>query len=222
VANRELNEWWKTFQKRLEPGHDPHELARELRDRFDVLPPGEQRRFLRRVWKGLLQQRRAYGVALFVLEGLTEPAILHDIAGTLEPFPTALALDEESHLADLLRILAAADDEELLLPVEHYLLEREIGSHWASVPWALWPHQKQLFARVWTRFFNDVEPYAWRHPLVIKPFLGEPAAIRAVKRRLSKSSKEKWIELRDALTRQAEIADWLNPKQRAAVDRALG
>jgi hypothetical protein len=78
-----------------------------------------------------------------------------------------------------------------------------------------------LFARVWTRFFNNVEPNAWRHPLVVKPFLGEPSAIGAVKRRLSKSSVERWGELRDVLRRQAELADWLNPKQRAAIDRVL-
>jgi len=221
VPNRELNEWWKSFQKRLEPGHDPHELFDELRGRLDELPPREQRNFLRRVWNVLLQRRRAYGVALFLLEVLTEPAILHEIAEMLEPFPATLTEEEESHLADLLRILAAADDKELLRPVERFLLEYEIGSHWATVPWALWPHRKVLFARVWTRFFNDVEPNAWRHPLVVKPFLGEPSAIGAVKRRLSKSSAERWGELRDVLRRQAELADWLNPKQRAAIDRVL-
>jgi hypothetical protein len=221
VPNRELNDWWRSFQTRLEPGHDPHGLASELRQRLDELPPREKRDFLRRVWKVLLQQRLSYGVALFLLEGLTEPAILSEIAEELEPFPVVLTEEEESHLADLLRILAATGDKKLLGPVERFLLEYEIGSHWASVPWALWPHQKALFVRAWTRFFNDVEPNAWRHPLVVKPFLGEPTAITAVKRRLSKSSAERWADLRDALKRQAELADWLSQHQRAAVNRAL-
>ncbi|MCP3977731.1 MAG: hypothetical protein GY716_00175 [bacterium] len=216
----EFTTWWGGFREELRKPGDPHDRARTLRMRLSTLDVGDRRRFTRDVLGHLLRER-AYGVSLFLLEGVTDESCLRDIAENLLPLPGLQSEDEESHLADLIRVLAAVNDTSLMDPVDAYLLEREIEAHWASVPWALWPHHKQTFADAWLRFFLAVAADEWKDTLVIKSFLIEPAAIRIVRARLEPASPDTWNALREALLRQAGLVRWLSDDERAALERAL-
>ena len=217
----DLNDWWRGFQAGLDEGSDSYDAARELRRRIGGLDVDERQEFLLAALDVLLVQRHAYGVIFFLLEGISDPSFLTEIASRLEPLPSLQSDDEESHLADLIRVLAAAGDAELMAPVETYLIERPIGPHWASVPWAIWPRRPKLFGSAWVRFFVEHDPADWRHTLVIKSFLAEPEAILAIRVPLEHESAGAWEALREALLRQAGSPSWLSEGQRDALDRAV-
>lgn len=221
MPTKNFDAWWSDFESWLGQCDDVHEAARRVRRHMLGLRSVRQRKFFGQVLERLLQQRHAYGVALFMLEGVTDPDYLNDVAEHLLPLPPVQSDDEESHLADLIRILAAANDPALLPAIGAYVLERPIGPHWASVPWALWPHRKKLFARSWRRFFLEHQPADWKNTLVIKSFLTEPEAIAVVRELLTEECAEVWVGLRAALIRQAGLASWLSEEQRAELDRAI-
>ncbi len=212
--------WWAEIQR--EPGvlRDSHDTARRLGRRLDSMGTRQQQDFLKQLVPVLLQRHRAYGIALFLLDSLSDRAVLDLIAANLSPFPALQTHDEEAHLADLVRILAAAREERLLPAVRSYLLDREIGAHWATVPWALWPHEHDLFVKAWLRFFGEKEPEDWTDPLVVRSFLGDADAIRAVKTGLESSGGD-WPRLREALLRQAGRVSWISPDQLNALQQDL-
>lgn len=213
--------WWAEFQRRAQALADPQHAARHIGQHLRSLPAAQQAAFIADLLQVLLQRQHRYGVALFMLEQITDPAALETLARRLQPLPSLQSEDEEGHLADLIRILAAADDPGLMAPVETYLVERPIGPHWSSVPWALWPHRKRLFAAAWSRFFTHRHPSVAETTLVIRSFLSEPEAIQLVRRGLVESAPERWDALREALLRQAGSVSWLDAEQRAALDRSL-
>ena len=213
--------WWAEFQKEVDELRDSYHSARRIRRHLRSLSADEQEPFLNELLYTLLRERHAYGISLFLLEGITDPRYLRTFARHLDPLPGAQDADEEAHLADLIRILAAADNDESSPVITSYLLQREIGPYWSTVPWALWPHRKELFARAWTRYFLQQEPASWESTLVIKAFLGEPDAIAIVRDELRVASAERWEALVEAILRQAGIASWLSPDQHSALDRSL-
>ena len=171
---------------------DAHEAARRLGRELRGLEASKRPAFLDQLLVALLQERHAYGVALFLLERLTNRATLEKLHERLRPLPGLQTDEEESHLADLIRILAATGDRSMTPAVEDYLLQREPSSQWSTVPWALWPHNRELFARAWLRYFGEREPAEWTGTLVIRSFLSEPAAIDVVKQQLSGAAPERW------------------------------
>lgn len=221
MALPELDSWWPEPERETGFFADPYEAAQRLKERLHGVPANRQLTLLERMAPRLLQQRHRYGVVLFLLDGITSRRGLEVIARHLLPLPERQSADEEAHLADLVRILAAADDERLLPCVEAYLLEREIAPAWPTVPWALWPHRESLFGVAWARYFAEVPPHAWFDAAVLRAFLAEPAAIRAVESHLSRRDGTRWLALRGALADQIEGARWLTAEQRAELDRAL-
>jgi hypothetical protein len=215
-----FDKWWERTLRFME-AEEPHQTARRLRRKLQRVKAANRPEFVRRLLEKLLQRHHAYGVALFVLEGITDPAHLDDIADNLLPLPGPQSDDEESHLSDLIRILAAANKDSLLPVVEEYLLNREIGPHWPSVPWAVWPHWKRLFGKAWHRFFKQHDPNDWKGTLIIKSFLTEPEAVRVIKHSLEVDSPDNWKPLRESLIRQAGLVSWLSERQREALDRAV-
>jgi len=216
-----FRDWWQELETDLESGVDAYEASARLRRRLQSLPATERTRRGAEVLRVLLGERRAYGVALFLLEGLTDRSLLATIASSLEPLPERCDEEEQPYLADLIRLLAAGDRPTADV-VRGYLLERPVDPHWSTVPWALWPHEKPLFAQAWSRFFREQDPADWAGSLVVKPFLSEAEAIVLVRDRLRETAPERWNALRDALARQAGMAGWLSTGQRAALERALG
>jgi len=221
VATDTFKSWWEATSARLADYADDREAARHIRQRLNGLAEEQQHAHFSALLAELLGRRHDYGVALFLLEGVSEPAWLDDFARHLLPLPAEVSHDQESHLADLVRVLAAAGSDELIAPIRAYLLDRPIGSHWSTVPWALWPAHKELFGRAWRRFFIQHEPTDWKNTLVIKSFLAEPDAIDKVRETLEIDCAEVWVALRAALLRQAGLASWLSEEHRAALDRAL-
>ena len=137
-----FDKWWDRFLRSMGL-EEPHETARRLRRKLRRVKVADRPQFVKRLLEKLLQLHHAYGVTLLVLEGITDPAHLDDIAEHLMPLPGPQTDDEESHLSDLIRLLAAANNDSLMPVVEAYLLERDIGPYWPSVPWAVWPHRKR-------------------------------------------------------------------------------
>lgn len=212
--------WLEDLRGILAEEADPYEAARRLSRDFRSLPRSERSGALDEALDLLLRERRCYGVVFFLLEGVSDAKVLEGIATRLQPAARLESDDEESHLADLMRVLGAAGGDALMAPVEAYLLERPIGPHWASVPWAIWPRRPELFARAWVRFFIDRDAGDWTHTLLIKSFLTEPDAVLAVREPLERASPRAWNALREALLRQAGDVGWLSRQQREALDRA--
>lgn len=215
-----FDRWWSRFA-RESAGEDPYLTAQRLRRKIRRTRVADRRAFLRHLWRRLLRDDLAFGVALFLLEESLPPEVLLDLARQLRPLPALQSDDEESHLADLIRCLAATGERRLAAPVEEYLLERAIGPHWASVPWTLWPRRRRLFARAWERYFVDVAPSNWDEDRALNPFLGERDAAKAVAARLAERAPERLERFREILLRRAQSVGWLSPSQRESLERAL-
>ena len=218
--DRRFEAWWDGFTRRaVHVG--PYETAHRLRGKLRRTRVAQRSEFLRDLWEVLLRRRREYGIALFLLETVTDPAGLHELAACLSPLPELQSPDEEAHLADLMRLLAAAGDPALLPPVREYLLERGMSRDWVFVPWALWPHQKELFAQAWQRYLRETQPGDWSGPAVVKTFLAEPDAVRVLRSKVADEHPEHWHVLRAALLDEASHVGWLSREQRALLDRAV-
>lgn len=217
--DRRFEAWWRGFTRRAETC--PHETAHRLRGKLRRTRVAERLDFLRDLWEVLLRQRREYGIALFLLDTVTDPAGLRELAQHLSPLPELQSSDEEGHLADLMRLLAAAGDPALLPPLREYLLERAMSRDWVTVPWALWPHQKDLFAQAWQRYLRETQPRDWNGTAVVKSFLAEPDAVRIVRSKVAGEHPEHWDVLRAALIDEAAHVGWLSREQRASLDRAV-
>jgi hypothetical protein len=212
--------WWRAFQSRTR-GEDPHRVAGRLRAKLRRTRVAERPVLRQRLWRALLRERHDYGVALFLLASESDHTCLGELAAFLTPLPELQSRDQESHLADIVRLLAATDVAPLLRPVEAYLLRRPIGPHWATVPWALWPHRKHLFARAWQRYLREVRPDHWNSSQVLAAFLAEPEAVRVVRRTVAREQPENWSSLREALIGVADRVEWLSREQRESLDRAV-
>jgi len=213
--------WRDVLDRAVASGADDHAAAAGLAAALDGLDAAAQRNVIDGWLESLLRAHQAYGVTLFLLGRLTDPAALESLAVHLVPLPPRVADDEESHLADLIRVLAATGDAALLGPVESYLVARPIGPLWPTVPWALWPHCDELFVAAWARFFVAVAPARSTAPAVLEPFLAEPSAVRAVTRHLAGSRSTRWKRVRAAIAGLAEESGWLSPEQRADLRRSL-
>jgi len=208
--------WWTRFVGET-AGDATHEAADRLRRKIRSVPLAARPDFLRRLWVELLRHRNDYGLVLLSLDAVRDRDRLGDLADAMAPLPGRLAEDAESHLADLVRLLAAANDPALLRVVEAYLLERPIGPCWPVVPWALWPARRELFARSWCRYAREVPSTRWDPALVLDPFLGEPGAVEAIRDALGPA----WGRFRSALERRAAEAAWLGRSRREALARTL-
>jgi len=212
--------WWNGFTHRARDAGS-YEIAERLRGKLRRTRVADRAGFLCDLWEVLLQRRHDYGVALFLLDALTDAESLHELALKLSPLPELQNPDEEAHLADLMRVLAAAGGPGLLRPVTEYLLDRSMSPEWTTVPWALWPHQKELFARAWQRYLRETQPADWNDGSIVKSFLAEPDAVRIVRSKVAPEHPEHWDTLRAALIDVADQVGWLSREQRASLDRAV-
>jgi hypothetical protein len=219
VQSAEFKSWWEELERESGWLADPHAAAGRLKERMRETGRKQRRAFLDDLMPVLLQRHHAYGTAFFLLTAVTDRSSLETFAQHLLPLPERQSDDEEAYLADLIRVLAAADDDRLLPAAEAYLLEREIGPQWTTVPWALWPHRETLFALAWTRFLMETDPIAWRETL--RPFLTEAASLRAVRRHLEQRSVKRWQMLCETLLGLADSVTWLSAEQRAELQRVL-
>jgi hypothetical protein len=220
MAPGELDRWWERYRDGLADDADPAEIAQAVRSRLATVRGRVYGRLLRRALRDLTR-RGAYGAVLHLLQTIRNPDYLHDVASGFDGPAPAPDDDEEAWLADLMRVLAAADEENWIAPLRRYLLEWPMDAHWTTVPWALWPHRAGLFAAAWARYFREREPGDWRAEGVLRTFLGDPLAIRAVAETLDGEEPARWAELRRQLSRRAGDVTWLSTDQRAELERAL-
>jgi hypothetical protein len=221
MNSAEFEQLWKSFETARHTSTDSYENAAWWGHRLPALEPDKGHRHLERLLSRLLQRSHDYGITLFLLERLSDPAVLELICKHIQPLPDIQSADEEAHLADLIRILAASDEPSLEAPVSQYLLERTIGPHWSTVPWSLWPHSKTLFGKAWKRYFLECAETDWMGTLVVKSFLVDSAAISLVRDHLCEDSPEQWDLLRNALIQQAGSVSWLSTNDRLLLDDCL-
>jgi hypothetical protein len=221
MSSAEFEQLWISFESARDASTDSYENAAWWGNRLPGLEPAKGNRQLERLLSRLLQRSHDYGITLFLLERLSDPAVLELICTHIQPLPDIQSADEEAHLADLIRILAASDEPSLEAPVRYYLLERTIGPHWATVPWSLWPHSKNLFGEAWKRYFLECAETDWMGTLVIKSFLADTAAISLVREHLSEEYPRQWDLLRNTLIQQAGSVSWLSADDRLLLDDCL-
>ncbi len=214
-AAAEFLAWWRPLDQARARAEDPQVAARAIREELRALPARKRRRFLEPLTRELVGKRKEFGVALFLMEGIEDPAYLRTLAEHLDPLPEPQAApDAEAHLADLVRLLAAGGDARGRALVRAYLLERPIGPAWETVPWALWPAERALFAEAWTRYFTEVEPRRWKGGDTVRSFLAEPEAVEAVREAMrAAGANRRWGVLRRDLARESENAPWLAPDE---------
>lgn len=220
MLSTRFESWWDGFERRTR-NDDAFDTALRLSVKLRRTRVADRPEFVNQLWEVLLQRRHSYGVALFFLDSLTDAQYLRSLAEYLVPLPPNQSHDEESHLADLVRLLAAADMPGVLEPVEQYLLDRPIGPLWATVPWALWPHQAELFSRAWLRYLHEIQPNDWGTAMIVRAFLTEPDAVRLVRSTISRDHPEHWTSLREALLGEADQVSWLSEEQRESLGRAV-
>lgn len=217
--------WLEEFQQWLEDNDDPHEAAARLRLYLDDRSADECQELLPRMFEILLQEQHAYGVALLMMDAIQDPEYIEEIARTMAPLPLLQSDDEESHLADLIRLLAASGRRHALRVVESYLLDRPWSEAWPTVPWALWPRHEVLFRRAWERWIVERGSEGWVSGHALESFLTEPDAVRSIQEAMmasgAASRKKRWGEFADALRACARRNHWLQPEQRSALNDAL-
>lgn len=217
--------WLEEYQQWLEEGRDPHEAAERLRRYLDDREESEREQLLGRAYEILLQDCRAYGVALQLTDAIRDPEYVEEIARTIAPLPRLQSDDEEAHLADLMRILAASGRRHSLRVVESYLLDRPWSHAWTTVPWALWPRRTVLFRQAWVRWILERGNDAWSDRQTVEPFLTEPLAVHEIRAALTTCGTAEAARARDRFT--VELRDaarrtrWLGEDQRAALAAAL-
>jgi len=217
--------WLEEFQQWLDDNRDPHEGAARLRQYLEDRPEDTRRDLQARAFEILLQERHAYGVALLMMETVQDPEYIEEIARTMAPLPRLQSADEEAHLADLVRLLAASGRRHALRVVEAFLLDRPFSAAWPTVPWALWPRHAVLFRRAWSRWILETESGRWTSDRFLGPFLTEPEAVVSIREALFEGEqagrRDRWLELVAALQACARRTRWLQPDQRAALSDAL-
>lgn len=141
------------------------ENVREVRNYLHKLPAQKRAAFLDELVSVARDRKEGYGIALSVLESESMPQHLRVLCEYVTRVLNNHLL-EENDLLGFLRILASDKSGQCLAPVETYLLERQISSYWNSLPWALWPHHPELFARAQARYFVTRPSYEWRNSVI--------------------------------------------------------
>ncbi|MGH9970482.1 MAG: hypothetical protein ACREBG_22200 [Pyrinomonadaceae bacterium] len=213
-----FDELWKGF---ISPEYKDSgfENVREIRNYLHRLPDHKRAAFLDELVSVAIAGKEGYGIALSVLESESMPQHVRVIC----EYVTRVLNDpmlQENDLVGFLRILASDKFGQCLAPVETYLLKRRIGPYWNSLPWALWPHQPELFARAQGRYFTTRPSDEWRHSVIPQAFLTRADALALVKQRLSEVSGNAWHELRNVLLKQLD-AEWLNESDRKSLSEVL-
>jgi len=162
-----------------------------------------------------LNKSYGWGIALGVLQTEATRDQIRSLCGSVRSLP--VEPEAESNLVYVLRVLAADPNGDCLAAVEDYLLKGPFRVYWSALPWALWPHHRDLFVRAWVRYFTTRPSKEWRNTVVPQAFLGRADALKS---QLLMTSNAAWRELRRALKKHRD-APWLNDEQRSALSELL-
>jgi hypothetical protein len=166
-----------------------------------------------------LEKKDGWSIALRVLES---EAMSQHIQALCE-WVRRVRLDgshAEGNFISVLRVLASDPTGQCLAAVEDYLLKGQVDSDWATLPWALWPHHPDLFARAWTRYFLSPPNREWRRLGPVQALLSNAGALAHLKSKLIVVSESVWQDLRNVLSEQRN-AGWLSDDQRRALAEVL-
>jgi hypothetical protein len=206
--------WWEGFLRQEEAARDPYAAVRGLLRYVDGLPIERRRAFQCELVRVVADGSVGWGLAVEALVNV-EADILDPLRFALQTEPGASVTDQS---APVLRALARSKDRMLCDLVESFLLSSPTALYWSSVPWALWPHSRPSFARLWARYFQEAPPDSWRSTAIVQAFLQEDEALRLVRDALRSQNPGSWTILRDAVL--AELASpWLSDEDRGRLER---
>ena len=218
MSEVDFEELWRDFI-RVEYKDGGYENVRQVEHYVRGLSDQKRAAFLDELVSVGLNKKDGWGIALAVLESEAMPQHIQAICEGVGLLPDD-GPEPESNLVWVLRVLASDPAGQCLAPVNEYLLKRQIGSYWASLPWALWPHHADLFCRAWVRYFTSRPSKEWRHSVIPQAFLSRADALAQLKSSLSSASESAWQELRSVLWEQRN-APWLNDEQRRSLAEVL-
>ena len=152
MSQVEFDELWRDLL-RGEYKDGGYENIRQVIRYLAPLPENKRQAFLNELVSVGLNKSYGWGIALGVLESEATP---EQIQRLCENVSSIRAEPEgESNLVYVLRVLAKDATGDCLAPVADYLLNEPFRVYWSSVPWALWPHHRDLFVRAWVRYFTQ-------------------------------------------------------------------
>ena len=214
-----FDQWWAEFSHEHRGDRDGGYRAVEDLVRFiGELEATDRRSFLDEL---LVVALGGDSVAAAALGKCAEAPQVAALCAHLSPLPGPVSLSDESRLVTLLCILGADPHQACSSPVEEFLLRRGITVYWSSVPWALWPHNAELFVRAWTRYFSTQPVATWSDTSIVQAFLSHPDALAELKKELAVTNSEAWEALSSSLHQELENASWLPKDTRVQLDLVL-
>lgn len=214
-----FSQWWAEFAREHRGDRDGGNRAvQDLVDSVRKLEATGRHDFLDELVRIALA---GHSVAAAALEECAQAPQVETLCTHLSPLPTPASSGDEWRLASLLRILAADRQQACSLPVEEFLLRRHITACWPSVPWALWPHNTELFVAAWTRYFSNQPPARWFDTAIVQAFLEHPDALAELRKGLATTGSEGWKALSSSLHHQLENAQWLHENTRVQLNLIL-
>jgi hypothetical protein len=216
--------WWAEFLQRMERDReDGYDAARRLRDFYiPQLSNRKRQAFLDELLGVAIDSRPGAAFALHLLEDQAQERHTAAIAEHVAPLPPPGSHQAEERICNLMRVLASDRSCAFRDLVEEYLLRRKIGPHWDRLPWALWPHDPNLFARAHKRYFIEVPAAEWKHTAIVGAFLHHADAIGLVRDQLLPRAEGAWSEFREAISAQLQAGfGWTSGVDREAVVNAI-
>ena len=206
-----FQDWWQAFLADARDGKDPQAALKDLCRFVDGLPTTKREAFVVELIDLACQRSEGWDFALGALERFAGPDARRSLAAAVAKVPPVRpphALGDYRH--GILRVLASDPLGEYLGPVKAYCAEK-IGPGYTSVVWALWPHQKGLFAAAHARYFVERSPNEWAHTAVVQAFTTEPEALTAVRDALLDLDRPAWNAVRGAVL--ASIVAWRSTEE---------
>lgn len=217
MAEVSFDELWESFH--AYERESPFEVIVRVKKYLKGLDVSAQSRFLDcLVHIGLNGDH----LALSILQSEAELKQLQAISEALKnaKMPHASDIEASALRSALIRIIAADKTNSFGELVEKYLLVEDIGLYWPNVPWALWPHNKNLFCKAWLRYVQMKPQREWQDTVIAQAFIGEIEALGALKEFFLKTSSSDWEKLRDAISLHKD-ASWLTELQKNALLKTL-
>src|SRR5688572_23656860 len=221
VTQLPFPEWWDEFLRDGRPREDFYDSLDRLLRYVAELPAAKLETFTSELVDLACGQAKGWSLALAALERLAGRDARHRLRAVALMLP---AVHPPHPLGDyrhaLLRVLAKDPNGEFLDSVDAYC-NSEIGIGFTSVVWALWPHQKDRFARYYARYLAQTSPATWSGTVVVQGFATEPEALTRVRDELLHQHQSVWDTVRNDVLAACSTS-WVTAEQASDIRRVCG
>lgn len=207
--------WWSDFlaAPQVRGAKDGgYSAVEDIRRYVAAMSPNLRSEFVNELARIACAQSEGWSLAISSLEKTQDAKAFARIARHVLELKASTSFDSQSALGASLRVLAGSADPAHRRLLEEYLLEAPVGLYWTSVPWAVWPGDRDLFGRAWARYFSTVPVPNWRDTAIVQAFLSKPEALACVRDALRVTNGAAWTVLRAAIVSHSD-APWLSRDQ---------